>query len=119
MLREALEKLRQKRADKEARLAENALSFPELRDKLLARVKSVKGGLTRPNRGFGARAKRKPARRGQPASSGGEAARPAGREELADGRAEAEGGLTSTRFSTPRSAKWKSFSRATPGRARS
>ena len=42
MLREVLEKLRQRRVEKETKLADNSLSFPELRDKLLSRVKSVK-----------------------------------------------------------------------------
>ena len=42
MLQDVLEKLKQQRVDKENKLADNSLSFPELRDKLLNRVKSVK-----------------------------------------------------------------------------
>ena len=42
MLQDVLEKLKQQRINKENKLADNSLSFPELRDKLLNQVKSVK-----------------------------------------------------------------------------
>lgn len=42
ILKDVLEKLKQQREDKENRLADNSLSFPELRDKLLGRVKHLK-----------------------------------------------------------------------------
>ena len=45
VLRDLLEKLKQQRVDKENKLADNSLSFPELRDKLLNRVKNVKGNI--------------------------------------------------------------------------
>lgn len=45
VLRDLLEKLKQQRVDKENKLADNSLSFPELRDKLLNRVKNVKGDI--------------------------------------------------------------------------
>lgn len=43
VLKDLLEKLSQQRGDKENKLADNSLSFPELRDKLLNRVKTLKG----------------------------------------------------------------------------
>ena len=42
-MKEILDKLKLQRHEKEIRLADNSLSFPELRDKLLNKVKRVKG----------------------------------------------------------------------------
>ena len=42
-LKESLRKLDEQKTEKENRLADNSLSFPQLRDKLLQQVKRVKG----------------------------------------------------------------------------
>lgn len=42
-LKESLRKLDEQKTEKESRLADNSLSFPQLRDKLLQQVKRVKG----------------------------------------------------------------------------
>ena len=41
-MKEVLEKLQNQREEKKEKLNENSLSFPELRDKLLERVKLLK-----------------------------------------------------------------------------
>lgn len=107
MLRDVLEKLREKRTEKENKLADNSLSFPELRDKLLSRVKSVKSRHNcRPNPGARARCEGEQTRRGQHPQNGRAAEESTGWEELIDGGAEAEGrNNPSTRFSTPRNAR--------------